>query len=193
MRRALTGLRGAEKARRKALLLKSLRRPSPRPWAGCSAASPAHYRALRLLSKLASQPLSEFEDSLHRAALRSPFEAAVLVDRAPRELVFYIGERQAQFPAIRISKRSVRQYPRGPFLAHVFGDLTEIDREQLADKQRYPDAEAGDLIGRGGLEGTYDRWLRGVDGKLAFQVDAVGEVQGSVKVAQLPCRAAISG
>ena len=75
-----------------------------------------------------------------------------------------------------------RTYPYGPLAAHLFGYVNEIDAQALDSERvrgnpgRY---ELGDIIGREGLERTYERALRGTDGTEQVVVDAKGRRQQS--------------
>jgi penicillin-binding protein 2 len=67
----------------------------------------------------------------------------------------------------------LRHYPLGSLAAHLLGNLGSISEEQLAEPQ-YRKYSAGDVVGQAGVESTYDRWLRGVDGSLRVEVDVAG-------------------
>ncbi len=84
-----------------------------------------------------------------------------------------ILERKAFFPGVEVLPNYVRSYPEGQLAAQLLGHLGEIDRGQLK-LPRYRGYSAGDVIGQGGVEGTYDRWLRGRDGVAKIEVDALG-------------------
>src|SRR4030095_3918243 len=65
--------------------------------------------------------------------------------------------------------------PAGAAAAHVLGYVGEISPEEL--KQRsFRGYEAGDIVGKAGVELTYDKWLRGRDGVQDLEVNAAGEV-----------------
>ena len=72
-----------------------------------------------------------------------------------------------------VTKRYLREYPRGTLAAHLFGSVSEITEPQLALK-RNAGVEPGTRIGQSGLEYTYDKFLRGEDGTMRLTVDAHG-------------------
>jgi penicillin-binding protein 2 len=71
----------------------------------------------------------------------------------------------------------VRDYPRGTLAAHVLGYLGPISPEEV-DTPEYDGVQPSALIGRAGVEATYDSELRGQDGGKRLLVDHVGAVTG---------------
>src|SRR5205807_4829848 len=59
----------------------------------------------------------------------------------------------------------------------IFGTVGEIDPQQLK-AQRFRGVHQGTIVGKGGLEFTYDRYLRGKPGATRVQVDALGRPKG---------------
>ena len=102
-----------------------------------------------------------------------PYDLAVVKDDVSKKVVSYILEHQLSFPGVEVQQSYLRDYPYGSLAAHVLGYLGEISPEQLK-LPRYRTYAAGDEIGVAGVEYTYDRWLRGRDGSLKIQVDAMG-------------------
>ncbi len=97
----------------------------------------------------------------------------VVKEDVDRKVVSYLLEHKQSFPGVEIRKTYLRDYPNGTMAAHILGSVGEISGEQLKE-QRFKGYGAGDLIGQGGLEWSYDRWLRGRDGVAKVEVDAMG-------------------
>ena len=66
-----------------------------------------------------------------------------------------------------------RIYPAGALTAHVVGHVGEITRDELED-QRDLYYQAGDIIGKGGIESMYEEELRGFIGEQVVEVDSRG-------------------
>jgi penicillin-binding protein 2 len=66
-----------------------------------------------------------------------------------------------------------RIYPTGALVAHVIGYVGEITRDELED-QRDLYYQAGDIVGRNGIEAMYEENLRGVVGEQVVEVDSRG-------------------
>ena len=90
------------------------------------------------------------------------------------DLVYYLEENQERFPGVAVQRVFVRDYPDGSRAAHVVGSVGEVSKEELREA-RYEGLEPGDEVGKGGVEYTYDRYLRGQPGLTKIQVNALGQ------------------
>lgn len=89
-------------------------------------------------------------------------------------LVAYIEEHQREFPGVSVQRVFVRHYPDGTLAAHVLGNVSEINEEEL-EEARYKSLEPGDEVGKAGIEYSYDKFLRGQPGLQKIQVNALGQ------------------
>jgi penicillin-binding protein 2 len=89
-------------------------------------------------------------------------------------LIAYIEEHQREFPGVAVQRVFVRHYPDGTLAAHVLGSVGEVNEEELEEPE-YKGLEPGDEIGKGGIEYTYDKFLRGQPGLQKIQVNALGQ------------------
>ncbi len=90
------------------------------------------------------------------------------------DLVYYLEENQRRFPGVTVQRVFVRDYPDGSRAAHVVGSVGEVSEEELKEAP-YKDLEPGDEVGKGGVEYTYDKYLRGEPGLTKIQVNALGQ------------------
>lgn len=95
----------------------------------------------------------------------------------PYETVYFLRENARLFPGVSVERVFVRQYPQGDLAAHLLGYVREVDQEQL-DVPEFDALEPGDMVGKAGVESTYDALLRGVNGATRLQVDAGGNPTG---------------
>jgi penicillin-binding protein 2 len=102
-----------------------------------------------------------------------PFEPVRLRRDVPKEAVAALEEVRMDLPGVLVQVEPVRDYFYGPLAVHLLGYLGEIsDRELPALRgQGY---EAGELIGKDGVERIYDRYLKGRNGQIQAEVDAQG-------------------
>ena len=80
-----------------------------------------------------------------------------------------------------------RTYPAGSIAANILGYVGEISEEELKNRNE-EGYFGGDLIGKSGIEKSYENILRGVSGQESIEVDARGR-----KVRTLDERAAVKG
>ena len=84
-------------------------------------------------------------------------------------------EKIFRFPGFYVQKRSIRQYEY-PYAAHVLGDVAEVSQANIEEDDYY---QAGDYIGKSGVEKSYEKELRGEKGVQILLRDARGRIQGS--------------
>jgi penicillin-binding protein 2 len=92
----------------------------------------------------------------------------VLRDVTP-EVSNYLEKNLSRLPGLVLRSGIVRSYPYGPAGAHVLGHLARVTREDLdtdASEDELKQYLPSDLVGRGGLEGLFEKELRGRRGKL---------------------------
>jgi penicillin-binding protein 2 len=106
----------------------------------------------------------------------SPLRPRPVAVDVPEEIILYIWENQStRYPGVYAELLPQRVYPHGDLAAHVLGYLTEISAKDL-ETERFADYRAGDIIGRAGVESTYDATLRGSEGLRRLEVDPRGDV-----------------
>ncbi len=141
-------------------------------------ANPARRRAeLARLGALTHSPLRRVRRLMREQLKLSPSAPVTLRRDVGNHLVYYLQENQDRFPGVQVQRVFVRDYPHGTLAAHVLGYVGEISEEALKEP-RYRGVPPGEEIGRGGVEYTYDRWLRGRPGVTRIQVDAMGQPTG---------------
>ncbi len=100
---------------------------------------------------------------------REPF-----VKQISPETYAVLQERMFKFPGFYVRSRTLRKYSK-EFAAHLLGYVGEVDEKVIATN---PDYAMGDYIGISGLEGYYEKVLRGEKGQEVLLVDVHGRVKG---------------
>ena len=114
---------------------------------------------------------------IHQEVVRSlvlvPYSSVKVKTDVPQSVLSFIAERPERFPGVKVEKTYLRDYPQDSLAAQILGTVNEINPKELKSP-RFRGVKQGTIIGTGGLERTYDRYLRGVDGVERIQVDAFG-------------------
>jgi penicillin-binding protein 2 len=130
----------------------------------------------RLADVLDMRP-GRIERKVERQFTALPYAKATVKQDVDRAIVAYLMEHGEDFPGVEPERVFLREYPHGEIGAHLFGYTGEVSPEEL-ESQRFRGVEAGDRVGKAGIEAQYDRFLRGLNGAARVQVDALGNVRG---------------
>jgi penicillin-binding protein 2 len=99
-------------------------------------------------------------------------------DITPDEQEFIEAHRD-EMPELETVDEQRRLYPKDGFAAHLIGYVGEVSEDMLNDP-RYDMYEPGDVVGRSGVEESYDALLRGQDGSRDVLVDSHGREVGKL-------------
>lgn len=92
----------------------------------------------------------------------------------------YIENNHYDLPGVRIQVLPRRDYLFTDFGTHMIGYTGEINRQELAERQK-ENYQSGDQIGKRGFEKLYEHELRGEKGIMYMEVDAHGFEQRQLK------------
>ncbi|MBV9942821.1 MAG: penicillin-binding protein 2 [Solirubrobacterales bacterium] len=117
--------------------------------------------------------VSQIACAVAQEYVQLPYAEATVATDITQQQLWYLSERQASLPGVSVQQIYQRTYPRGDLAAQVLGIVSRITASEVKDPF-YRGASANDVVGQSGLEGSYDRYLRGIDGANKVQVDALG-------------------
>ncbi|MGD0097256.1 MAG: penicillin-binding protein 2 [Terracidiphilus sp.] len=89
----------------------------------------------------------------------------------------FIEAHRNELPELETIDEERRLYPRDGFAAHLIGYVGEVSEEDL-NNPRFAYNNPGDVVGKAGVEETYDQLLRGQDGSRDVIVDSHGREVG---------------
>ena len=89
----------------------------------------------------------------------------------------FIEAHRNELPELETIDEERRLYPRDGFAAHLIGYVGEVSEDDL-NNPRFAYYEPGDVVGKAGVEETYDQLLRGQDGSREVIVDSHGREVG---------------
>lgn len=105
----------------------------------------------------------------------------LLKNRLTQEEMLIFLSRQADFPGVVLMRSAEREYRDGTIFSHLIGYEGKIRQQELDD---YPEYGLSDMIGKEGIEKSYESFLRGKNGADRVEVDALGKIKkelGSVQ------------
>ena len=109
----------------------------------------------------------EVKDRLTKAKKYSYFRSSMFMKMLPKSLYTSISTELKQFPGFFAQKRILRNYPE-PGAANVVGFIGEVNTEFILDNPGY---SQGDLVGKSGIDKSYEDLLKGTHGKRFYVVD----------------------
>jgi penicillin-binding protein 2 len=130
-------------------------------------------RVLLRLSEMLDIPVEEINDKLADKQYFD-YQPKPIAEFVDEEVRFYIEEHADQFPGVDVVDASVRAYPMGTMAAHTLGWVGQIDADQV-EEDAYRNYGNSDLVGKTGVELTYEKWLRGRKGVQRYVVNSDGE------------------
>ncbi|HJQ30486.1 MAG TPA: hypothetical protein VJ827_14195, partial [Rubrobacter sp.] len=105
----------------------------------------------------------------------SQYSPILVKENAGRDAVTYVSERTSEFKGVAVNDDWVRSYPEGHLASHILGYTGAVTQEELKlDTFKGLDPDA--VVGKSGVELSYERVLRGVAGQRTYNVDALGRI-----------------
>ena len=147
-------------------------------------------RILARVARVAGADLSVVRDRLE-AFRGSPFDLVPVERGVSREAALLLGEEAAELPGIVVEVEAVRSYlddtgeATGPLLSHIVGYTGPVNRDELTRLE----AEGylrDDVIGRDGIEASFEDELRGEYGTKRVERDASGRLQKVIETVREP-------
>jgi penicillin-binding protein 2 len=101
----------------------------------------------------------------------------ILNDISP-SLQAVVAEHQDELPGVGVEAMPERIYPQNTLAGQLLGYVREISEEEITQFNQNPEAindgfeyAQGDMVGKDGVEKSYDYWLRGKEGVQQVEVD----------------------
>lgn len=114
----------------------------------------------------------------------SPYEPVPVAQRVPFEQLVYIKEHPELFPGVEAQRRSIREYPvrtaldgYPPVGAHLLGYVASINKSEYKIHKGEGYSQI-DLIGKQGVEQSFESELRGSPRVRRLEVDSRGRLVG---------------
>lgn len=128
---------------------------------------------LQRLSNLLQMPVEEINAKIK--ASENFYEPILLKNNLDQQMVTKIEEQRRYMPEVMLSVQPIRNYPYHELAVHALGYVGEVSAYEI-EQGLFKNISQGSLVGKGGLEKTYDKYLRGEDGAFMEEVDVAGNV-----------------
>lgn len=128
---------------------------------------------LQRLSNLLQMPVEEINAKIK--ASENFYEPIMLKNNLDQQMVTKIEEQRRYMPEVMLSVQPIRNYPYHELAVHALGYVGEVSAYEI-EQGLFKNIAQGSLVGKGGLEKTYDKYLRGEDGAFMEEVDVAGNV-----------------
>ena len=128
---------------------------------------------LQRLSNLLQMPVEEINAKIK--ASENFYEPIMLKNNLDQQMVTKIEEQRRYMPEVMLSVQPIRNYPYHELAVHALGYVGEVSSYEI-EQGLFKNITQGSLVGKAGLEKTYDKYLRGEDGAFMEEVDVAGNV-----------------
>lgn len=128
---------------------------------------------LQRLSNLLQMPVEEINAKIKES--ENFYEPIMLKNNLDQQMVTKIEEQRRYMPEVMLSVQPIRNYPYHELAVHALGYVGEVSSYEI-EQGLFKNISQGSLVGKGGLEKSYDKYLRGEDGAFMEEVDVAGNV-----------------
>jgi penicillin-binding protein 2 len=132
---------------------------------------------LPVIAKGLDLDLEQLRATLHRYRGQPGYQPIPVKQDVTADEQAFIAAHRNELPELETIDEERRLYPRDGFAAHLIGYVGEVSEDDL-NNSRFAYYEPGDVVGKAGVEETYDELLRGKDGSREVVVDSHGREVG---------------
>jgi penicillin-binding protein 2 len=132
---------------------------------------------LKRLVEIGVLEADELDETRRLVRSRRSFESVPIRLRLTEEEIARFAVHRFEFPGVDIATRLARLYPHGEHAVHALGyvaAISEADVKKLEKDQQLSKYAGTTLIGKLGLEQSYEKELHGIDGSRQILVNAAG-------------------
>ncbi|HTU49989.1 MAG TPA: penicillin-binding protein 2 [Acidobacteriaceae bacterium] len=127
-------------------------------------------------------PLDQLKAIILRYRHQPKYQPIPLQQDITPDMQAFIAAHADELPELETIEEERRLYPSNGFAAHLIGYVGEVSEDMLENDPRYAFYQPGDVVGRAGVEESYDPILRGTDGSRDVIVDSHGRELGALGI-----------
>lgn len=128
---------------------------------------------LQAISRLLQIPLEEIQKKIKDNA--DYYEPVLLKSDLTPNMVTRVEEQRRYIPELMLQVQPIRNYPYHELAVHALGYVGEVSAYEI-ENGLFKGITQGSIVGKAGLEKSYDKVLRGEDGAFMEEVDVGGNV-----------------
>ena len=110
---------------------------------------------------------------------KKSFNPILLKENISQDEMLAILENAEKLSGIRVEKTAIRSYVDSSIFSHILGYEGKIEKKELEDNPEY---SSTDHIGKQGIEKSYEKQLRGIDGASQVEVDSLGSARREIGI-----------
>lgn len=126
-----------------------------------------------ILAEILEMPAEQIRKRI--AANQDSYEPTRLKSNVSPEVITKIEERRRELPGVLLELQPIRNYLYKELAVHALGYVGEASEYEIT-KGAYKGMPGGSNVGKFGLEKTFDKMIRGIDGSFDEEVDVAGNV-----------------
>ena len=104
---------------------------------------------------------------------RTPKPRFLVGENLSHEELILFETKKEDLEGCVVEKNTIREYVQNPTLSHILGYTAKISADEL---EQFPEYFVTDQIGKTGIEKSYETELRGIQGQILVEKDALGRV-----------------
>ncbi|HTW46278.1 MAG TPA: penicillin-binding protein 2 [Acidobacteriaceae bacterium] len=135
---------------------------------------------LPLIARGLHMTLDQIDAIIHKYRTAPKYQPIPLKEDITPDEQEFIAAHADEMPELETIEEQRRLYPKDGFAAHLIGYVGEVSEQMLDNDPRYAFYQPGDVVGRSGVEESYDSILRGQDGSRDVLVDSHGREVGTL-------------
>ena len=130
--------------------------------------------SLWFASGVLGRPVADLQAILDEYRGIPEFKPVLLAENLTLSQVARFGVEGLEYPEFEVEVQHLRLYRHREQTAHLLGYLGEVTEDEIENSKGV--YQPGDMVGKKGIEQTYDAQLRGKDGERVVIVDSRGEL-----------------
>lgn len=130
-------------------------------------------QVINILSEILNMPAEQIKKKID--ANRDSYESTRLKSNVSAEIITKIEERRRELPGVLLELQPIRNYLYKELAVHTLGYVGEVSEYDITEGS-YKNMQQGSIVGKFGLEKTFDNMIRGFDGSIDEEVDVAGTV-----------------